>query len=178
MKAARLGIATAVTRLTRPKRRNARLNPCLGLPVEFDEKMCDIVSEARGVWRWKKIVVGPSIAIFPPSEREAILLHEVAHCKGRHLERRIGALWLLLVSPRRLARLCVEQEFEADSFVAACGKGPALASAFIRLQANGRASSSSVLHPSLAERIDRLSRTPPFVPAPSATTIGMGQNLT
>ncbi len=175
MRAVRLGIATAVTRLTRPKRRNARLNPCLGIPVEFDEKMRDIVSEARGVWRWKKIVVGPSIAVFPPSEREAILLHEVAHCKARHLERRIGALWLLLVNPRRLARLCIEQEFEADSFVVASGKGPELASAFLRLQAHGRASSSSALHPSLAERIERLSHTPPFVPAPSATTIGMAK---
>ncbi len=177
MKAVRLGIATAVTRLTVQKR-NPRINPCLGVPVEFDEKMRDIVSEARGLWRWKKIVIGPSIQIFSPSEREAILLHEVAHCKARHLERRIGALWLLLVNPRRLARLCLEQEFEADSFVAACGKGPALASAFLRLQAHGRESSSSALHPSLAERIERLSRTPPFVPAPSAAPTRIGQNLT
>jgi hypothetical protein len=176
-KAARHGIATAVTRLTRRKR-NPRINPCLGVPVEFDEKMRDVVSEARGLWRWKKIVIGPSVRIFSPAELEAILLHEVGHCKARHLERRIAALWLLFFNPKRLRRLCVEQEFEADSFVAMCGKGPALASAFMRLQAHGRESSSSALHPSLEERIKRLSLTQPFVQDHSAATTRIGQNLT
>lgn len=109
-----------------------------------------LISDSRGLLRWKKIVVGPEFLQFPPREQQAILLHEVGHCKLRHLEKRLLALWRIF-SPRRLAELCIRQEFEADRFAHGCGYGPDLARAFQRVRA-----SDSPLHPPIAERIARL----------------------
>lgn len=128
-----------------------KLEPCLGIPVLYDEKL-PLISESRGVWRWKKIVVGPAFLAFPPREQQAMLLHEVGHCKLRHLERRCLAALVLLFWPPALGRYCQRQEFQADRFAAACGYGPDLARAFLRL----RAVPASPLHPPLAQRIAAL----------------------
>lgn len=123
------------------------LIPCLGIPVRYDPGMREI-SEARGLWRWREIVVGPKFTAFPPREGQAFLLHEAAHCKMRHLEKRL--LWMLL-TPWRIARVCRAQEFEADRFVWHCGYGPDLARGFARILPT-----KSPLHPPLHERIARL----------------------
>lgn len=123
---------------------------CLGIPVVYDVSM-NTISEARGMWRWRKIFVGPAFLAFPPREQQAILLHEVGHLKLRHLERRLFAALLLIFWPPSLARLCVAQEFEADRFARGCGYGADLARAFARVK-----SSPSPLHPSKEERIARL----------------------
>ena len=124
--------------------------PCHGVPVVFDPRQRTI-SEARGIWRWKKIFVGPQFLGFDDREQQALLLHELGHCKLRHLEKRLLRLWLIVI-PSRLRALCVEQEFEADLFAARCGFGPALAGVFMRL----RAHDDSPLHPELQSRIERL----------------------
>jgi Zn-dependent protease with chaperone function len=128
-----------------------KIDACLGIKVRYDGK-ARIISDSRGIWRWKEIVVGPDFLRFPPAEQQALLLHEVAHCKLRHLEKRLQKLWLLLWRPSRLFALCKEQEFEADRFVAAMGFGHTLAQAFGRIQSSG----ADPLHPTLQERIERL----------------------
>lgn len=128
----------------KPKR--IELNPCLGIPVRFDPNQ-KTICESRGLGFLKKVFVGPAFLAFPPREQQALLLHEVGHCKLRHLEKRIVAL----LTPWRTARVCREQEFEADRFAAGCGYGADLARAFLRIQAV-----PDPLHPPKEERIRRL----------------------
>jgi Zn-dependent protease with chaperone function len=127
------------------------LDPCLGIPVTFDPAL-KTISDSRGLWRWKRIFVGPSFRSFPPREQAAMLLHEVGHCKLRHLERRIFAALYLIFWPPALARYCQRQEFQADLFAAHCGYGADLAHAFMRL----RSVAGGPLHPPTEERISRL----------------------
>ena len=127
-----------------------KIAPCLGIPVRFDAKYTGIL-DSRGLWRWKKIFVGPAFLAFPPREQQALLLHEVGHCKLKHLEKRLRSLWLLFWRPRALAVLCRAQELEADRFAAACGYGAELAEAFRRMK-----HVDSPLHPHISERIARL----------------------
>lgn len=126
-----------------------RANDCLGIPVVFDRKM-KLIANSRGIGRWKKIVVGPAFLSFQAREQQAILLHEVGHCKLRHLEKRLAKFWLIL-RPSRLAELCRAQEYEADRYAAACGYGVDLARAFSRITATPHP-----LQPPVNERIDRL----------------------
>lgn len=122
----------------------------MGVRVSYDAR-AKFISDSRGLGPWKKIVVGPTFLEFAPREQQAILLHEVAHCKLFHVEQRIAKLWLILWRPSRLRQLCIDQEHEADAFVRSSGFGADLASAFSKLRFT-----SHFLHPSTAERIARL----------------------
>ena len=62
------------------------------------------------------------------------------------------ALPMLLLAPRMLSELCIEQEFEADAYAAAQGFGPWLMSAFLRMRDN----QDNLLHPTFAARVERL----------------------
>lgn len=138
---------------------------CHGIPVRFDAKFRGI-SNSRGIWRWQEIVVGPIFMQFDPREQQAMLLHEVGHCRARHLETRIKHLWLLLWDYPRIVALCNAQEFEADRFAARAGFGPDLARAFAKMR-----STDTPLHPPLFERILRLSEFAALsVGAPPLTT--------
>ena len=139
------GIWTAITRS-----KTLTTTKCIGVPVKYDARYAGI-SDSRGLWRWKKIVVGPAFATFDDREKQAILLHEVGHCKMRHLEKRLRSLWMIFVRPFALVQLCIEQEYEADRFVRSLGYGADLARAFSRLRAE-----TSLLHPPVSERIHRL----------------------
>jgi Zn-dependent protease with chaperone function len=123
---------------------------CLGIPVRYDERLT-IICESRGVGPWKEIVVGPAFLRFGPRERQALLLHEVAHCKLFHVEKRI---LLLIVFPFCIFAYCRDNEFVADKFVKECGYGGDLARAFLKM-----ADRKSVLHPPLMDRILRLTTT-------------------
>lgn len=127
------------------------LTPCLGVPVYYDPELKPI-SDSRGLWRWKKIVLGPKFLGLPDREKAAVLLHEVGHCKLHHLEKRISMVWLVLFSPKRLLRLCMEQEHEADRFAARRGYGDDLARLFARTIGNG----PGPFHPDRESRITRL----------------------
>lgn len=120
---------------------------CLGIPVYLDPNGA-MISDSRGVWPFKRIVLGRSFQLFDPEEKKAIILHEVAHCKLFHLERRILRA---IFAPWGLVKCCHEQEFQADFFVGLLGHGPDLARAFAKLQ-----SVSDPLHPPTSERIKRL----------------------
>ena len=126
------------------------LTPCLGIPVYYDPGLKNI-SDSRGLWWWKKIVLGPGFLQLSGREGCAVLLHEAGHCKLRHLEKRITMAWLVLVSPQRLLRICLEQEYEADRFAAGCGYGADLMRLFCRLQ-----QAAGPFHPELSQRIARL----------------------
>lgn len=140
-----------LSRVMTRKKRTIKGNPCHGIPTEIDYSL-PFICDSRGIGRWKKIVVGRAFFTFDDRQQSAFLLHEVAHCKLRHLEKRIAALWLLIWRPKRLAQLCIEQEFEADLFVARCGFGPDLARAFLRIGSAGE----DPLHPPLTARVERL----------------------
>lgn len=122
---------------------------CLGIRVAYKPK-AKCIAESRGLWPFQRIIVGPLFLSFPPREQEAILIHEVAHCKMRHLEARILNLWML-VYPPLLRKLCVEQEHDADRYVRSLGYGSDLARAFAKLKV-----APHLLHPDTSERIARL----------------------
>lgn len=127
-----------------------KLHPVQGIPVRYDEKFAGI-SDSRGLWRWKRIYIGPAFLHFPPREQVALLLHEVAHCKLYHLEKRLARIWLALFGTQELFDYCQAQEYEADRYVLMCGYGVELAQAFLRV--NER---PDPLHPPRSERIARL----------------------
>lgn len=123
---------------------------CLGVPIRYDPSL-KFVSDSRGLWPFKRIVVGPMLRAFPEREQQAILLHEVGHCKMFHLEKRIARLFTALFRPKLIVSYCQAQEFAADEFVAGCGYGLDLARAFYRLTP-----SPSMWHPPRDQRISRL----------------------
>lgn len=140
----------------------SELPHCMGVPVRFDPQL-SYISDSRGLFRWKVIVVGPSFFALGAREKQAVLAHEAGHCKLKHLERRILRLWLLLM-PKRLLAYCHQQEYEADQFSKACGFGEAMISVLERVMlyqdepANAAATqlAGSLYHPPLQSRIERL----------------------
>jgi Zn-dependent protease with chaperone function len=137
------------------------MTQCMGVPVRFDEDL-PYISDSRGLWRWKEIVVGPSYFALTAREKQAVLAHEAGHCKLLHLEKRILRLWLL-VMPKRLLAYCHQQEYQADQFAKACGYGAAMISLLERValvQSEGGAAQTqlvgSLYHPPLQSRIERL----------------------
>lgn len=146
----------------------------LGVPVYFDSGYQGL-SETRGFFS-KRIVVGLALTRLTPRERQAVLLHEAAHAKLRHPEKRIlPMLWACLTHPVLLwhvlmatdlqlavvrwtafladsgmAEFAQAQEYQADRFAKDCGYGDDLAQVFLRFGSGG------VLHPSLQSRLTRL----------------------
>lgn len=130
----------------------SELTPCCGIPTFYDPELKNI-SDSRGIWRWKKIILGNAFHQLSEREAKAVLLHEVGHCKLRHLEKRLTMLWLVLWNPQKLLRLCIEQEYEADRFAARMGYGMDLVQLFCRMQRQ-----QGPFHPELSERIARLTQ--------------------
>lgn len=63
--------------------------PCpkiLGIPVIYDADL-PILSDSSGIWRWKKIFVGPYFYRLSERQQGAVLLHEAGHCKMLHVEK-------------------------------------------------------------------------------------------
>ena len=81
---------------------------CLGIPVRYDPTL-RVLSDSRGIWPLKEVVVGSAISAFTQREVEAILMHEVGHCKLFHLEKRLLRLWMIF-RPKLLAEYCKQQE--------------------------------------------------------------------
>lgn len=151
----------------------------LGIPVIYDEKFTGI-SDSRGLFFRKRVVVGPAFQSLTEREKGAVLLHEAGHVKLWHAEKRLlPTLWMLL-SPLKtfaivrakddaearviwaevledsgVAALARSQEFEADRFAAGCGYGMDLARVFARVKEE-----PTPLHPRAPERIARLLATP------------------
>lgn len=136
----------------------------LGIPVRYDPKL-RVVSEARGVGRWREVVIGPDFPFFPGREQQALLLHEAGHHQHGHIGERLRRLWLIVVRPAAFADLCCRQELQADRFTAACGYGPDLIRAFGRLVVRKPTTRTerflARMHPPLAQRIAVVAETLP-----------------
>ena len=102
---------------------------------------------------WCAVIVHPYFYRLPWDQRLAILLHEQAHLELKHCRARwwwfFSGLWWR--DPACLSQLLMQQEFDADAYVAARGLGESLA-AFL-LRSNDRASK---VRPSSIQRVQRL----------------------
>lgn len=92
---------------------------CKNIPVRAAERSG--VAWARGLWPLQWIEIGRDWFMLTPGEQEAVLLHEVGHCRGHHMIAR----WLLLPlcwlpAVQALAR---RQELAADAFAVREGRG-------------------------------------------------------
>lgn len=137
---------------------------CLGIPVVYDPDLKVIhrsrglkrvvvgISESRGLWPFKRIIVGPGLRAFPEREQAAILLHEAGHCKMFHLEKRILRAFTAFFRPSLILAYCRAQELSADEFAARCGYALDLARVFERLSTY----EGGIWHPSANDRIARL----------------------
>jgi Zn-dependent protease with chaperone function len=110
------------------------------------------MAASRGYLWWKRIVVGPAFLRLTLPEQNAVLSHEVCHCKRFHLERRLFSLPLLFLNPCLSQRIAVSHEFEADAFAAHRGLGPELLSVLRKLPHGGN------FYPSRKEREEALKR--------------------
>ena len=121
-----------------------------GIVVRFDEDFPG-VAESRGIWPFKRIVVGARFFHMHGSTQRAVLLHEAGHCKLFHMERRILALPALFLNPGFANDLCVRQELQADKFAADKGFGVELLALIRRMEGDhGR------FYPSRERRIAQL----------------------
>lgn len=121
----------------------------LGVPVHMTDDV-DIVAQARGIWPWKKIVVGPVWHTLATDLRTAILLHEIWHVKMFHVEQRL--LMIPLYWTKWVRRIVEEQEFRCDAHAAECGFGLEMARVIRRIHAQD----PSEWHPKPGTRILRL----------------------
>lgn len=92
----------------------------LGIPILVDVGS-HLTADSRGIWPWKKIVLGVSWFYLAAREKEAVLMHEAAHCLKFHLEKRIAAIPLLFLRPAFATEIAMRQELEADRFAAERG---------------------------------------------------------
>lgn len=121
-------------RHAKPRRDHSYTAPkeFLGIPVFVDEGS-HLMADSRGVWPWKKIVLGMSFFYLGAREKEAVLLHEAAHCRKFHLERRIAAIPLLFLRPAFATEIAMAHELEADRFAAERGFAVELLAALRKL---------------------------------------------
>jgi Zn-dependent protease with chaperone function len=133
-----------------------------GYRVEFDPDL-RLYAEARGLWPFKRIVVGRLWYALPDHERQAVLMHEVGHCRRAHMEIRAFLLvplaapkviWQALCGleelrpPEFIRRIACNQEIEADAYAARAGFGYAMMAHLDRV----RELKPTIFYPSHAER--------------------------
>ena len=107
----------------------------LGFKVKFNPRTSRL-AYVSAIWPFKRIYVGHRWYTLTDSQRWAVLLHEAAHCRLFHSEKRWAWRCLIFLSifrPSKLQDLCVAQEFEADRFAAQQGYGLALIEVLIEL---------------------------------------------
>lgn len=89
-------------------------------PVRRDPK-CRDVARSLGIWPFKSIVLGDAWFLLTAYEQQAVLMHEVGHCRLWHKELKLLMLpfayckWAQAASKRH--------EFEADAFAVRSGHG-------------------------------------------------------
>lgn len=121
----------------------------LGVPVHTTDEP-EVVAHSRGIWPWKKIVVGPLWHKLNLAEQTAVLLHEFGHVKMFHVEQRIALIPLLWT--RWVKNIVSEQEFRCDEYAAACGFGVEMVRVIRRIHGDDAAD----WHPHPGARIVRL----------------------
>ena len=113
------------------------------------------VCELRGMGPWKRVFLGDLSLQLPMRFLRAMIMHEIGHAKHLHNEKRLLALWQIVLAPAAFMRCCIAQEFEADRYAALHGYGSDLA-AFLSFVNSPK----GALHPSSEERIARLLAPP------------------
>lgn len=122
----------------------------MGYPVTFNPR--GVLAVARGVWPFKRIVVGPAWLLLSPREQHAVLLHEAHHCRAWHMELRILALpFVLLPRVQKWARM---MELAADAFAVREGYGIDLINLVVRRGDGG----TDPFYPTHCERLAHLQR--------------------
>lgn len=128
-----------------------QVDEILGFRVYYDE-LCPLPAHVIGLWRWKRIIVGPKFWALSFIEQRAVLFHEAKHAITFDLDKRL--LNVFFYRTKRGERLVAEQEFAADRFAAECGHGIGMVRFLHRCcgvkQAYG---------PSAEERLERLTHT-------------------
>lgn len=102
--------------------------------VEKPEQIA--LASAVGLWPFRRLWVSEAFRYYLAHEQKAVLLHEVGHIKGFHVERR-----LLGADPLAL-------ELEADAYAASFGYGYILANVLERRM--------GIVNPQTQQRIARL----------------------
>lgn len=118
----------------------------MDIPV-FGRLEMNNAAEAKYIWPFKRIVVGPLFFRLDAKSRHAILLHEAGHCKKFHFEKRIltilSTFWMMVYPvfwyERVLKKQAMQHEFEADAFAAEHGDTQILCDALNKLQSFNRA---------------------------------------
>ena len=126
----------------------AHIDTFLGIPVYYtlDRR---VFAESRGIWPWKRIVVGPGWNRLQYEEQIAALLHEAHHCRALHFEIR-----LLLVPfcwMTRVQRIAQRQELACDRFAHDNGFGHEMLRIMSKTQGTG-----GEFYPLLKDRCDHL----------------------
>ena len=109
----------------------------MGIPICVDLGS-HLMADSRGIWWWKKIVLGASWFNLESTQKQAVLLHEAAHCLKFHLEKRLLAIPLLFLRPAFATEIAMRQEIEADRFAAERGFGVELLSVLSKFSHGGQ----------------------------------------
>jgi hypothetical protein len=119
-----------------------------GIPIFYNPQSKQL-AEAKGIWPWKRIIVGPAWFSLNSGSRMAVLMHEAKHCLAFHLEKRLLMLplfwttWVLKVTHR--------QEMDADAFAVEQGYGVELLGVIQRFRVE-----DGDFYPTYAERAKHL----------------------
>ena len=126
----------------------AHIDTFLGYPVYFTTDR-RVFAEARGIWRWKKIIVGVGWNVLPYEEQIAALLHEAHHCRAHHFEIRL--LLLPICWTKWSQRIAQRQELACDRFAHDNGFGHEMLHIVSKTQGGG-----GEFYPLLKDRVDHL----------------------
>lgn len=126
----------------------AHIDTFLGYRVLFTTDR-SVFAEARGIWRWKYILVGVGWNVLPYEEQIAALLHEARHCQLFHMEQRI--LLLPFCWMKWAQRIAQRQELACDAFAHANGFGHEMLRIVSKTQNGG-----GEFYPLLKDRVDHL----------------------
>lgn len=151
-----------------------------GIAVYVDER-AGVLARSAGLWPRKRIVVNAAWELLPEPERTAVVYHELGHCRGMHMEKRVAMLaialipvmvavpWPILVGVVATAIawelatwLARQHEFDADRYAARRGHGAGLVRFLAR--ARGPNDGASDFYPSHSERIEALATIPREAP--------------
>ena len=114
----------------------------------------EFIARTIGVGPFKAIQLGKYFDSLSDPEKLAVIYHEQAHIEFGHAWQRIK--WLFTVPWASIPERCVQQEYEADDYVARKGYEFGLWSFLDK--ARMLSHSGGIFHPSPEDRIDRLSK--------------------
>ena len=126
------------------------------LPPDYKVRDVSVIRmpfvRARGFWPFKWIEVGERFFTLDAREQQAVLLHELGHCRGMHMEIRL--LLMPFCGTRWARSIAHKHELAADAFVRRNDYGHDMVR-YLRRFLNAP---DGEFHPSVLLRIDALER--------------------